>query len=81
MSDKENEAEETAATTTPPTAAAIPDLIIPHASAQAILNYLATQPYQQVFQLIEGMRNLKSVTTLKAKPRGGPRKRGTRKRR
>ncbi len=37
------------------------ELIIKSDLAQAVLNYLAKQPYDQVFQLIEAMRQLKAV--------------------
>ncbi len=35
--------------------------VISQELAQGVLNYLATQPYAQVFQLIQGLQNLQEV--------------------
>lgn len=37
------------------------NLIIPRDLAQAILNYLATKPYAEVFQFIEHLKGLKET--------------------
>ena len=65
----------------PPTAAAQPDMVIPHVVAQKILDYLSTQPYRAVFQLIEDMKLIKPLPALKPLSGGGPRKRGSTKKR
>lgn len=37
------------------------NLIIPRDLAQAIMNYLITKPYAEVFQFIEHLKGLKEV--------------------
>lgn len=36
-------------------------LIIEKKTAQAVLNYLVTQPYNQVWQLIEAMKSMEAL--------------------
>lgn len=51
-----------------PVLAAEPRVAVQTKDAQAILNYLLTRPYEEVYQLIPGLVNLKSVVEPEAKP-------------
>ena len=44
------------------------DLRIPTEVAQAIANYLATKPYQEVHRLIAALTNLKPIDPAKSLP-------------